>query len=103
MDATLLFLIIFGIALLFTASHKVRSHFTGDDAYPSLGTLLKSNDPCSGHCLEENGKVMDVYDCCNCQAITNGGEWTPYFRKCMCKQGWGNYCFREETNYLLSQ
>jgi len=70
------------------------------------GSKQKSNfdsDVCAGHCFRDgNGKIMDIYDCCECRAtVTN--QFEPNFHECMCSEGYKDYCYRPVTNLLLSQ
>jgi hypothetical protein len=100
MKVVSLALLLFALLFVIFSVPRIRSYFGGY----TLGSLVNSDGVCSSHCVKnQRGETMDVYDCCNCKAITAGGQWTPYFRNCMCKAGYGNYCFREATNYLLSQ
>lgn len=60
-------------------------------------------DVCSSHCFSSaDGKVMDQYDCCRCMAIVSG-RYEPNFHRCMCHNGYSDYCYRPVTNLLLSQ
>ena len=99
MGVAIVAIIAFVVILIVLASrcNRTRSDFTG------LGTLVGDNSPCRAHCLIQDGQLMDTWDCCDCLSITSGQPQTPMFRKCMCKYGYDNFCFKEETNYLLSQ
>ena len=62
-----------------------------------------AGDVCSSHCFSDShGEVMDQYDCCNCMA-TIAGNYEPDFYRCMCHNGYEDYCYRPVTNLLLSQ
>lgn len=59
---------------------------------------------CASQCyVGSDGEIMDIYNCCECIATMSGGEYDPKFRACMCAGGYGDYCFKPVTNFLLSQ
>jgi hypothetical protein len=71
----------------------------------SLYQIGSTDSTCASHCVKgSNGKVMEVYDCCDCKATTNGvAPYEPSFYMCMCEAGYGDYCYKPWNNLLLSQ
>ena len=62
-------------------------------------------DKCTVRCIGSDKNIMNQWDCCECKSIEDGfqEDSRERFRKCMCKAGYGDFCFKEFTNFLLSQ
>jgi hypothetical protein len=69
------------------------------------GFLGFNDSVCGTHCVRnKHGKIMDVYDCCECKAtVSNKAPFEPQFYLCMCNAGYNNYCYKPVANTLLSQ
>lgn len=68
-----------------------------------LYTRREGYDVCHGHCLKNSSdQVEDAWDCCECNATVHA-TYNKGFRACMCNLGYGDFCFRPVTNFLLSQ
>lgn len=109
MRIVLLIIILLGIWLLFTTT--IETFAPGSLAY--IAGASAPGDNCSMHCNltdPKTGLPADPYDCCQCRSsngVYEGGrdsENEP-FRKCMCAFGTGyeSYCYKLNTNFLLSQ
>lgn len=61
---------------------------------------------CEGYCMKNSSNLVeDPWDCCECLATINplDGSQSKGFRRCMCGQGYNDYCYTPVTNFLLSQ
>lgn len=76
---------------------------------PGISGFKRTESECGGQCIRGAHNVpMDAYGCCGCLAgsLQNSPDGTddkddPSFRKCMCKFGYGDFCYRGSTNTLL--
>ena len=113
MKLTNLAIILFGLLIVFffltrpTISNYENTSAYGDPSVPY--SLSPETGACSSHCARgTDGNIMDIQDCCECQASGGvfEGETDAYdtkFRSCMCQNKRNDYCFKPVTNFLLSQ